>query len=124
MRFRWGSRIDVLLPYNPIIRVNADVPIRRSTWLVETMNNPSVDGISLEDASADIVPAVGVGMGNHEMAAAKEVHPIIDANQNRRLPENAHSNRSCRVRGGRSSVAHNHGAVSIRHRTSQWFAIS
>eukprot|EP00429_Kryptoperidinium_foliaceum_P039801 CAMPEP_0176159436 /NCGR_PEP_ID=MMETSP0120_2-20121206/81560_1 /TAXON_ID=160619 /ORGANISM="Kryptoperidinium foliaceum, Strain CCMP 1326" /LENGTH=128 /DNA_ID=CAMNT_0017496853 /DNA_START=110 /DNA_END=493 /DNA_ORIENTATION=- len=115
--------------YPWVIRIHPDVLIRKSSWILETMKDESVDGIFVqcnadpwkihgdfyavrptalpEDAFSEIV-AEFKGMGNHEMTVAKEFKPIIDSNRHRWLPGNDDSMGVCRVRGSQSPVVHDH----------------
>ncbi len=139
-RFQFGANEAVrlgfanswFLDFSWIIRINPDVLIRRSSWILETMNDPSVDGIFIEcsrhpikihtdffavrplachfDAFEEMVEAKE-GIGNHEMTAAKEFKHIISANRHRWLPDNEPSRSICRVRGNQSSIIHAHYSI-------------
>lgn len=117
--------------YNWVIRINPDVLIRNSTWLLQTMNDPAVDAILVEcepepwrihtdffavrpsacrpNAFDNMTKENGRDhVGNHEMTAALEFKKIIDAKRHRWLPDNKPSYGFCRLRGPHSSVIHRH----------------
>jgi hypothetical protein len=136
--FQMGANLAIKLgfsngwfaPYDWIVRINPDVLIRNSRWLMETMHDPDVDGIfvncmsSLEekihtdffavrpramrpDAFSEM--AYRGKILNHEMTAYKEFAPILqNKNRFRFLPDTADSKGVCRVRGPESPVYHDH----------------
>lgn len=138
-QFQFGANEAVYLGFNKswfadyswVIRINPDVLIRNSTWLLNTMNDPTVDAILVEcepepwrihtdffavrpsacrpNAFDNMTEETGRDhIGNHEMTAAFEFKRIIDAKRHRWLPDNKPSYGFCRLRGPHSSVIHRH----------------
>ncbi len=122
---RLGFKNKWFSEYSWIIRINPDVFIRNSNWILQTMNDPSVDGIFVQcvstvihtdffavrplacrsDAFDEMVQM------NHERTAGKEFHHIIQHNRHKWLSDNDPSNGICRVRGRQSSVVHSHDVI-------------
>ena len=138
-QFQFGANEAVHLGFNKswfadyswVIRINPDVLIRNSTWILQTMNDSAVDAILVEcepepwrihtdffairpsacrpNAFDNMTHDYGRNhVGNHEMTAALEFKKIIDANRHRWLPDNKPSYGFCRLRGPHSSVIHRH----------------
>lgn len=120
-----------------IMRINPDVMIVNSTWILQTMKDPTVDGIFVDcqwkpdqpkihtdffvvrpstcrgNAFGEMVQTHDGGPLNHEMTAGKEFEHIIRANRHRWLPDNRPSRTLCRVRGPQSSVIHDHNILEV-----------
>ena len=108
--------------YDWVIRLNPDVIIRNDTWIRETMNDASVDGIFVMCAGhiqtdftifrpkalasgADFSPYEGLGA---EPVFTNRVMPILASGRYKYLPGTDDSRTMCRVRGKDSPVLHEH----------------
>lgn len=110
-----------------VIRINPDVMIRKSSWLLETMSNSSMEGIfvycharQLHTDFFAVRPsslkpdafrkmAIKANKLNHERTAYREFkHLVEDPDKHRLLPDVEESQGSCRVRGNNASVYHVH----------------
>jgi hypothetical protein len=139
-RFQVGANLGMKLgvseqwfaPYDWIIRINPDVLIRNSTWLLETMLlDPDADGVfvdcvgrtprihtdffavrprSLSDSAfsqVEFEPNRKTIM-NHEVTAHIAFTPIVQSGRARYVPNVQLSNGRCRVRGIESPIYHRH----------------
>jgi hypothetical protein len=120
-------------PYDWIIRINPDVLIRNSTWLLETMLlDPNADGIfvdclekktqkfhadffairprSLSDSAFSHMELEFhyKTMLNHERTAYIAFTPIVQSGRARYVPNVQPSNGYCRVRGRESPIYNGH----------------
>jgi hypothetical protein len=119
--------------YDWVIRINPDVLIRNSTWLLQTMHDPTVDGIFVNCKGRHprihtdffavrphskwlpkhafeqmVLEPWSKILYNHEGTAHKYFTPIIKSKRHRYLPDADDSRGYCRVRGEHTSVFHGH----------------
>jgi hypothetical protein len=141
-RFQMGANLGMKLgvseqwfaPYDWIIRINPDVLIRNSTWLLDTMlRDPEADGIfvdclgktprihtdffavrprSLADSAFSQIEfePYSKTMLNHERTAHIAFTPIVQSGRARYVPNVQPSNGFCRLRGIESPIYHWHNS--------------
>lgn len=114
--------------YDWMIRINPDVIIRKSSWLIRNMQNNSIDGIffpcserqlhtdffairpdkTLHNSSFSIMARMRNRL-NHERTAYRAFKSLLeDADKHRMLPDAEPSRGVCRLRGANASVYHVH----------------
>jgi len=117
--------------YDWVIRLNADVIIRNDTWFLETMRDDTADGIfvdcmdkrcparrrcqsahihtdffAVRPRAFKVDPSLA-GVTNAEVKSTAMFRPIVLAGRDRWVPNTA-QRASCRVRGEKSPVIHDH----------------
>jgi hypothetical protein len=128
MRLGFANGWFTQTPYDWVVRINPDVLIRNSTWIVPTLKDPSVDAIfhkctqrTVHTDFFAIRPTLDffnnatfsqMVRDNHEATATHYFQPILN-NKNpypryQLIPDAQKSRKHCRLRGPSSSVYHGH----------------
>ena len=144
---QWGANMAMSVavssgwfqPYDWIVRLNPDVLIRQSDFIVDHLDDSSVDAIVARcdfekidtdffavrpqalqpNAFAQMYPGSmdkpvyeGMSLLNHEVTAKKNFLPILFAKRFLEVPNLARMKMNCRVRGDKAPVYHAHDSKS------------
>lgn len=135
-KFQYGAEMGLRLavqngwfhPYEWVIRINPDVLIRNSTFIVEKMKDPTVDAILYmcahdqvhtdffairpkilkQDAFRTMVVNPRWQTFDHETSAYKAFNNTLHSNKVEYLPDMEDSQGFCRMRGPKAPVYHWH----------------
>lgn len=145
---QWGANMALSIgfsagwfqPYDWVVRVNPDVLIRQSDFIVDHLDDSSIDAIvahckagkletdffavrpgvlkpdafrQMYAAATDKAIIVGIPKMNHEATAMKNFLPILEANRYKTVPNLAPMEGKCRVRGDEAPVYHAHDSKSM-----------
>lgn len=112
--------------YDWVIRINPDVLIRQSDFIMEHMQDDAVDGIfalcgsklntdffvvrpsAVQNHSAAFAPPPETNILNAELTARRNFQHILDQKRARHMPDLDPMLGKCRVRGERAPVYHAH----------------
>jgi hypothetical protein len=134
-RYQYGAQMGLRLgvsqkwftPYDWVIRINPDVLIRNSTWILKTMKDVTVDGIfspctegkihtdffAVRPRTLSPIAFLNILVDpkfkelSHEGTAHKDFFHLLQ-NRSRFVPDVDDSEGMCRIRGKRAPVYHGH----------------
>jgi hypothetical protein len=132
--FGWSTVTN----FDWMIRLNPDVLVRHSAWFLDAMRNTSLDALLIDCGEGTrqihtdfwaIRPSAIVTAGhnktpfenmskvrnrlNHERTAFHQFQPIMVAKRHAWVPGVEPSHGTCRVRGSRAPVLHNHDSCLV-----------